>query len=112
VFNRVIMVADCTIIEGHRDQATQDEMVRQGRSQLAWPNSKHNTKPSRAVDVAPFFAGIPWEDQRAFDHFAGIVMGVAADEGVALRWGGDWDGDFDFKDQEFMDLGHFELIDA
>ena len=27
-----------------------------------------------------------------------------------IRWGGDWDGDTDVKDQKFMDLPHFELI--
>ena len=29
---------------------------------------------------------------------------------VTLRWGGDWDGDRDFKDQRFIDLPHFELV--
>jgi peptidoglycan L-alanyl-D-glutamate endopeptidase CwlK len=27
-----------------------------------------------------------------------------------IRWGGDWDGDQDFRDQTFDDLAHFELI--
>lgn len=113
VFNAVIEIADCTIIEGHRDEATQNEMVRTGKSQLRWPNSKHNSKPSRAVDVAPYFAGvgIPWDDVRSFDYFAGIVMGVAATKGVGLRWGGDWNGNRRPGDaSKFHDLPHFELI--
>ena len=43
------------------------------------------------------------------DSFAGYVQGVAEQLGIKIRWGGDWDSDFDFKDQTFNDLVHFEL---
>ena len=36
-------------------------------------------------------------------------MSVANRLGLKVRWGGDWDGDFEFKDQNFHDLPHFEL---
>jgi peptidoglycan L-alanyl-D-glutamate endopeptidase CwlK len=29
--------------------------------------------------------------------------------GIAVRWGGDWDHDGKSKDEQFLDLGHFEL---
>jgi hypothetical protein len=29
--------------------------------------------------------------------------------GIGLRWGGDWDSDKDFSDQNFDDLVHWEL---
>ena len=41
--------------------------------------------------------------------FGSFVRGVAYKMGVEIRWGGDWDGDFDLKDQTFMDLVHFEI---
>jgi hypothetical protein len=64
---------------------------------------------SRAVDVAPY--PIDWNDTRRFDHFAGIVVGIAHRSGVKIRWGGNWDRDNDLNDQNFNDLVHFELID-
>ena len=29
--------------------------------------------------------------------------------GVDIRWGGDWNGDFNLKNQNFYDLPHFEV---
>ena len=114
VFTRVILLRDCTIIEGQRNEAAQLEAYRLGKSKLKWPESKHNRTPSLAVDAAPYFkgVGIPWQDQRAFDHFAGLVLGVADQFGVKLRWGGDWDGNGRPGDEGlFHDLPHFELLD-
>lgn len=30
---------------------------------------------------------------------------------IEIRFGGDWDRDYDLDDQDFMDLVHFELIE-
>jgi peptidoglycan L-alanyl-D-glutamate endopeptidase CwlK len=107
LFNEVIKHWDCTVLEGHRDQAAQDRAFEQGRSKLKWPNGNHNALPSRAVDVAPY--PIDWNDQRRFLAFSGFVLGVASQLGIKVRWGGDWDSDRDLRDQKFNDLVHFEL---
>lgn len=109
VFNEVVRIIDCTIITGHRDQAEQDEMFRTGKSQLQWPASKHNSVPAKAVDAAPY--PIDWKDRERATLFAGFVMGVAAEMGIALRWGGDWNRDWQVKDNNFDDLWHFEIVD-
>jgi peptidoglycan L-alanyl-D-glutamate endopeptidase CwlK len=113
LFHKVIMLRDCTIIEGHRDAERQNEMVRQGRSKLSWPDSRHNSSPSRAVDVGPYYPGegIPWDDRQRFIFFAGYVFGVADDLRIPVRWGGDWDSDLTFTDQSFHDLPHWELVE-
>lgn len=108
LFHHVLQVHDCTILEGHRTEETQDEYFRTGKSKVEYPNSKHNTYPSRAVDCAPY--PIDWNNTKRFYYFAGIVKGVAEHMGLVIRWGGDWDGDNDLDDQSFMDLVHFELI--
>ncbi len=108
VFNAVILHTDCAILCGHRNQADQDEALRTGKSKLGWPNSAHNSLPSRAVDAAPF--PIDWNDADRFLLFAGFVKGLAAGMGIKLRIGADWDGDMTSKDQTFHDLPHFELI--
>lgn len=108
VFNRVIQVCDCTIITGHRGKAEQNEMYRTGKSHLQWPLGKHNTVPSLAIDAAPY--PIDWKDRERATLFAGLVIGIAAEMGIELRWGGDWDQDWQVKDNNFDDLWHFELI--
>jgi peptidoglycan L-alanyl-D-glutamate endopeptidase CwlK len=108
LFKTVILHYDCTILEGHRSEADQDQLFEQGLSKVEWPDSKHNKIPSHAVDVAPY--PIDWDDTKRFYHFVGFVKGVAASMNIKLRCGADWDGDNDLKDQSFNDLVHFELI--
>jgi len=108
VFNQVIKTVDCTIIEGHRPEKRQNELFDQGKSQLKFPDGKHNQMPSLAVDAAPY--PIDWKDRERVTLFAGFVLGVANEMGIKLRWGGDWNMNFETKDNNFDDLWHFELI--
>ena len=109
VFNKVIQHYDCTIICGHRGKAAQILAFEGGKSQVQWPNSKHNSLPSRAVDVMPF--PLDWFDYQRAAHFAGYVLGIAEGMGIKLRWGGDWDRDGEMTDHQFIDYPHFELMD-
>ena len=109
LFDHVLQVMDCSILAGHRDEASQNSLYDAGKSQLRWPRSRHNTHPSRAVDAAPW--PINWRDRERMTLFAGIVLGVADARGIPLRWGGDWDRDFQVSDNAFDDLVHFELME-
>lgn len=108
LFNEVIKHYDCTVVCGHRGKDDQEQAVREGKSKVAFPNSKHNKLPSKAADVVPF--PIDWNDKIRFYHFAGYVLGVAKTLGIKVRWGGDWNSNLNFKDEKFMDLPHFELV--
>jgi peptidoglycan L-alanyl-D-glutamate endopeptidase CwlK len=108
VFNRVVETFDNTILVGHRNQDAQDEMFDTGRSQLRWPNSKHNKLPSQAVDVICY--PIDWNDRERITLFAGFVLGTATQMGILIRWGGDWDRDWKTSDNTFDDLVHYELL--
>lgn len=114
LFNTVIEHYDCRILIGHRGEAEQNAAHAAGNSDKKWPNSKHNTYLSRAVDVSPWpkeWAGkLDWKDLSRFYHFAGFVQAVAQNTGIAVRWGGDWDGDGDLKDHKLVDLVHWELV--
>ena len=79
------------------------------RSKVRWPNGKHNTVPSMAVDVTPY--PVVWDDRERQTLFAGFVLATAKVMGLGLRWGGDWSMDFQVKDNRFDDLVHFELVD-
>lgn len=96
---------DCAVISGKRTEVEQRELVEAGKSKTM--NSKHLI--GKAIDLAPY--PIDWEDTKRFYYFAGMVMALAKEMEIPLRWGGDWDSDDDLSDQTFDDLVHFELED-
>lgn len=108
LFNEVVKYVDCTILESHRGQERQVEMFETGRSKVTWPFSKHNTIPSVAVDVA--FYPVEWENWKKWYFFGGFVKGMAGAMGIQVRWGGDWNSNNVFTDQQFHDMPHFELL--
>ena len=108
VFNEVIKYVDCSILEGHRDERAQDKYFQEGKSKVRYPMGRHNSKPSRAVDVVPY--PVDWEDRERFHLFSGFVLGLASGMGITLRWGGDWNRNFEVDDNKFDDFPHFELV--
>ena len=109
VLNEVIKYVDCSIIEGHRSGERQDRLFEEGRTKVKYPNGRHNANPSRAVDVVPY--PIDWDDRERFHLFAGFVIGIGQSMGIKLRWGGDWNMNFEVDDNNFDDFPHFELVD-
>ncbi len=109
LFEEVVKHYDCSVLCGYRDKEEQDRLYHEGRSKLFYPNSKHNTLPSRAVDVVS--CPVSWSNMDQFYHFSGYVLGVAASLGIKIRSGLDWDNDRVLNDQTFMDGPHFELIE-
>jgi|SRR3990167_1636574 len=111
VLREVIKIFDFTILEGFRNEVDQNLAYARGHSKVRWPEGKHNKSPSLAVDIAPF--PIDWSSKEAatqrFIYLAGHVMSEARRQGIPLRWGGDWDGNNDTRDERFRDLGHFEI---
>jgi peptidoglycan L-alanyl-D-glutamate endopeptidase CwlK len=115
LFNYVIKFYDCTIVGGYRTKADQEAVFDAGLSKVHYPGT-HNTKPSNAVDAAPYEkTGIDWTVKQSA-HFAGFVMAIAAmlyDKGIIthkIRSGADWDSDNDIDDTTFWDAGHFEIV--
>ena len=109
VFNEVIKYVDCSVLEGHRDERTQDRYFQEGKTKVRYPMGRHNTKPSRAVDVVPY--PIDWKDRERFHLFSGFVLGLARGMGISLGWGGAWNMNFEVDDNKFDDFPHFEIRD-
>ncbi len=108
ILNEVIKYVDCTVIEGHRSETRQNELFDQGKTKVKYPNGRHNKYPSLAVDVVPY--PIDWKDRERMTLFAGFVKGIAKGMyNIDLRWGGDWDSDFEVQDNRFDDFPHFEI---
>jgi peptidoglycan L-alanyl-D-glutamate endopeptidase CwlK len=131
--NDVINYTDYSVVTGHRDKLSQNQLYPKF-SKVNWPNSKHNSMPSQAIDVAPYIKpyGILLGHKaqlikiscvrntsteqanifvlKAYARLIGIFEGVAYTHNIKLRVGMDWDGDFDLLDQSFHDLMHIELV--
>ena len=107
VFNEVIKYVDCSILEGHRDKERQNQLYIEGKTKVKYPNGRHNSSPSNSVDVTPY--PVDWADRERQTLFAGFVIGIARSMGITLRWGGDWDMDFQVMDNRFDDFPHFEV---
>ena len=110
LFNEVIKDFDCTVLVGHRGEEDQNRAFAEVKSKAKWGESKHNSFPSKAIDIVPY--PIDWDDRDRYHFFAGFVMSVAIQLGINIRWGGNWANDFNtgFIKNRFDDLVHFELI--
>ena len=105
-------VADISLICGFRNQADQNAAYLDGASSVVWPNSKHNKFPALAVDFQPF--PLPHEEVvlwAGLAYIAGSAIRIAKEEGVTLRWGGDWNRNGSVSDERFHDLFHLEIVD-
>ena len=108
---------DFGVKSGHRGKTAQNNAFRSGNSTLRWPSSLHNMKPSLAIHFLP--SPIKWPQKGSKNYgkhlgrfylLAGIVLSVAKEMKIPIRWGGDWDSDGDIMDQRFDDLAHWELF--
>lgn len=110
LFNEVSKRTGTTVIKGHRPHDEQDDCFARGVSKLRWPDSKHNSWPSEAVDAGPSpLPPAPWA-REPFIAFAKIVFEVAAELAIPLRWGADWDRDGKMGEPGEWDYPHFELV--
>ena len=107
IFNEVIKYVDCSVIEGHRSCHRQNKLYEEGKTKVRFPKGRHNADPSMAADVVPY--PIDWSDRERFHLFAGFVLGIANSMGILLRWGGDWNMNFEVEDNKFDDFPHFEI---
>lgn len=109
-------ILDFSVIEGHRKTNRQQSLFHAGKTELDGINdlSKHQSDPSEAVDLLPYpgkLNGVDvWDDYPRFCRLAGLIQAAAAEEGIAIRWGGDWDGDGNNADSKFDDFPHYELV--
>ncbi len=88
---------DFTVLEGLRTLERQKTLVARGASKTM--KSRHLT--GHAVDLAPFVDGqVVWA-WPLYHKLAVIVKAAAADEKVAIEWGGDW--------RSFKDGPHWQL---
>lgn len=105
IFNPFFAQGRIAIICGHRNEASQNEAYRQGKSKLVYPYSLHNRQPSLAIDVMPWYELEPhvrWDtDGNDIDSLAVEIFKEAKKLDIPIAWGGDW--------LDFTDKVHWEL---
>jgi len=107
--NELVKHQDCTILCGYRSPEEQQKLLDSGVSRVGPGQSKHNTLPSKAMDISPY--PIDWNDRERWLMWCGFIKGVAAVMGIKIRMGADWDMDGYTSDQKFHDMPHIELED-
>ena len=90
----------CTVICGFRGRYEQEQAYREGKSKAKFGQSKHNLKPSQAVDVVPL--PLDWNDIPAFEKLGEKIMAKADEMGIKIKWGKNFKG--------LVDYPHFELV--
>jgi peptidoglycan L-alanyl-D-glutamate endopeptidase CwlK len=99
ILRTVIQDYDFSVLCGYRSEIEQNAAYANGNSKLRFPKSKHNIKPSLAVDIAPY--PIDWDNIERFHELAGRVLEVAHLLDIPIEWGGHW--------IRFQDLPHYEI---
>lgn len=106
---KLIMAVDALypvqVICGHRGKEDQDKAFAEKKSKLKFPESKHNKKPSLAVDVVPDPDQNPktisWVDLKEFEIMCYTLESKADELGIKIRLG---------RDFSFKDFPHVELV--
>lgn len=102
---------DFSLTCGYRGEEAQEDAFRRGATKAHYLQSAHNYKPSVAVDVLPYpFKG--WNDKdihKELKVIAGVVLAVAKEFNIPVRWGADWNMNGRTDDEKFVDSPHFEL---
>lgn len=112
VVKRAIEISevDFTVLEGVRTLARQRELYAQGRTApgkiVTWTmKSKHIE--GKAVDLVPY--PLDWNDLGKFDKIKHAMFQAAAEQGVSIRWGADWNGNGTPREKGEYDSPHFEI---
>ena len=90
---------DLHVSWSNRDQASQESAFIAGTTKLHFPNSAHNSLPSKALDVFQ----INDQGQAIWDRsFLSALNDETKAAGYTLRWGGQWPtlGDSDHWERE------------
>jgi len=115
VVDEAIKHIDFSLIDGARTTAQQQTHFANGTSTLdgVVKKSKHQVYPGKELSDAWDFIPAPfttWDDRPIFTAYAHFFIGIGYAKGIELRWGGDWDSDFRWRDQSFHDLPHMERV--
>lgn len=117
VVDRAIQITtqDFMVLEGVRTPERQRELYAQGRTKpgkvVTWTLKSNHFKQAdgfgHAVDLVPY--PVDWNTASKFDAISFAMFAAAAEFGVPLRWGKDWNQNGKPGEKGESDSPHFEL---
>jgi len=108
LFNEVVKKMPIMILDSQRGRAAQELAFKKGHTKVHFGKSAHNWSPALALDVVPL--PLDWKNTKPF-IFLGkmIVLPLAKEMKIPIRWGADWNMNDDLSDESFVDMPHYEL---
>lgn len=108
IANAAIKEIDFRILDSTRGRDAQERAFATGKSKARFGQSAHNYVPAIAFDLFP--APYDWNNRQSFITLSNVILRIAKENKIPLRWGGDWDmaGDRNPKGS-LDDLPHYEL---
>lgn len=93
---------DMTVTCGHRTKEEQEKAFNEGKSKAHFGQSKHNSYPSKAVDIVPYPINWDTKDIRWWKMVA-LAYDTARHLGIKIRCGAFFTGLADFPHIELED---------
>ncbi|MET3649076.1 hypothetical protein [Phyllobacterium ifriqiyense] len=87
IANEAIKEIDFMVLDSTRGRVDQERAFAGGKSKARFGQSAHNYVPAIAFDLFP--APYDWNNTKAFNDLAAVIMRIAKAKGTPLRWGGD-----------------------
>lgn len=108
VANAAILQTDFMVLDSLRGRLAQEKAFRTKMSKARFGESAHNYFPAIAYDLFP--APYDWDNTKAFVDLSEVILSIAKEKGIPLRWGGDWNMDGNNPgDTDNWDKPHYEL---
>lgn len=107
IANEAIKEIDFKVLDSTRGRADQERAFAGGKSKARFGQSAHNYVPAIAFDLFP--APYDWNNRQSFTDLSEVIMKIAKEKGIPLRWGGDWNMDGDKTKSDAWDMPHYEL---
>lgn len=92
---------DLTITCGYRGKEEQEQMFKEGKSKAHFGQSKHNTMPSKAVDIVPYPVNWDLKDYR-WGKMVALAYEIARKNNINIRSGAFFTGLADWPHIELM----------
>lgn len=85
---RRVQKLDIKAVCGHRGEIAQEQAFKDGNSDKHWPDSRHNTLPSTALDMTPYPE--MWSDPELLMLIIGYTLAVADEMDIEIEVGALW----------------------
>jgi peptidoglycan L-alanyl-D-glutamate endopeptidase CwlK len=95
---------------GLRTPEEQNQLFKDGYSKCDGYTKISKHQSGEAIDVNVFVDSKVVENKEMLCVIAGVMFSCASELNIKLRWGLDWNGNGDIRDNKFNDMYHFEII--